>query len=84
MPVDEIVLAAQEADGVDLLALDDLLTRLAGFDPHQARIVELRYFSGFSIEDTAVVLGISPSTVKREWRAAKAWLRHELDKGNAR
>jgi RNA polymerase sigma factor (TIGR02999 family) len=80
-PVELIVLAAPDAGGVDLLALDDALSRLAAFDPQQARIVELRYFSGFSIEDTAEVLGISPSTVKREWRAAKAWLRHELTAG---
>jgi RNA polymerase sigma factor (sigma-70 family) len=63
---------------VDLLRLDDALNRLAEVDPQQARIVELRYFSGFSIEDTAAVLGVSPSTVKRDWRSAKAWLRHEL------
>jgi RNA polymerase sigma factor (TIGR02999 family) len=81
IPVEQIVLAAPDAGGVDLLALDDALTRLAAFDPQQARIVELRYFSGFSIEDTAEVLGTSPSTVKREWRAAKAWLRHELTAG---
>lgn len=82
-PVEQVILAAQESEGIDLLALDDALTRLAELDPEQARIVELRYFSGFSIEDTARVLDISPSTVKRDWRAAKAWLRHELDKGEA-
>ena len=78
------MLSASKTDGIDLLALDDALTRLAKLDPQQARIVELRFFSGFSIEDTAAVLGISPSSVKREWRAAKAWLRHELTKGDER
>ena len=84
VPVEGLMLAASKTDGIDLLALDDALTRLAELDPQQARIVELRFFSGFSIEDTAVVLGISPSSVKREWRAAKAWLRHELTKGDER
>ena len=84
LPIDAMTLPAQQSSGVDLLALDDALSRLAEIDLEQARIVELRYFSGFSIEDTAAVLGISPSTVKREWRSAKAWLRHELDKGEAR
>ena len=80
LPIEDVALAAQtQGDTVDLLALDNALSRLAEFDPQQARIVELRYFSGFSIEDTAGVLGVSPTTVKREWRAAKAWLRHELD-----
>lgn len=84
VPVEGLMLAASKTDGIDLLALDDALTRLAKLDPQQARIVELRFFSGFSIEDTAAVLGISPSSVKREWRAAKAWLRHELTKGDER
>ena len=84
VPVEGLMLAASKTDGIDLLALDDALTRLAKLDPQQARIVELRFFSGFSIEDTAVVLGISPSSVKRDWRAAKAWLRHELTKGDER
>ena len=84
VPVEGLMLSASKTDGIDLLALDDALTRLAKLDPQQARIVELRFFSGFSIEDTAVVLGISPSSVKRDWRAAKAWLRHELTKGDER
>ena len=84
VPVEGLMLSASKTDGIDLLALDDALTRLAKLDPQQARIVELRFFSGFSIEDTAAVLGISPSSVKREWRAAKAWLRHELTKGDER
>jgi RNA polymerase sigma factor (TIGR02999 family) len=62
----------------DLVSLDDSLTDLAGIDPQQARIVELRYFTGLSIEETAEVLGISPATVKRDWAVARAWLFREL------
>lgn len=65
---------------VDLVALDDALTRLAGLDPQQSRIIELRFFSGLSIQDTSVVLGISPATVKREWATARAWLHREMKK----
>jgi RNA polymerase sigma factor (TIGR02999 family) len=64
--------------GLDLVALDDALNALARLDPQQSRIVELRFFSGLSIEDTAHVLEISPATVKRDWFTAKAWLRHEM------
>lgn len=64
--------------GVDLLALDDALRGLERVDPQQHRIVELRYFGGLSIEETAEVLGISPATVKRDWRIARAWLHREL------
>ena len=58
----------------DLLELDRALSELAGFDEQQSRIVELRFFSGLTIEDTSEVLGISPATVKREWITARAWL----------
>jgi RNA polymerase sigma factor (TIGR02999 family) len=79
LPLDEWAEAvAAEGTGVDLLTLDDALTRLAEFDPDQARIVELRYFSGLSIEETAAVLGVSPATVKRDWSVARAWLKREL------
>lgn len=82
VPIEGLMLAVEQVtNGVDLLALDDALNGLAAIDPQQAQIVELRFFSGFSIEETADVLRISPSSVKRDWRAAKAWLRHELDKG---
>lgn len=64
----------------DLLALDEALTRLAAKEEHLARIVELRFFSGLSVEDTADVLGISDSTVKRDWQMAKAWLQRELSR----
>jgi len=63
---------------VDLLALDEALDRLAKLDPQQGEIIELRYFGGLSIEDTAKVLGISPATVKRSWASARAWLLREM------
>lgn len=59
---------------LDILALDTALTQLAGFDERQTRIVELRFFGGLTVEETAEVLKISPATVKREWSLAKAWL----------
>jgi len=71
--------ASQDDNGVDILALHEALERLAALDPPQARIVELRYFSGLSIEETAESLGMSSSTVKREWKIARAWLRREID-----
>jgi RNA polymerase sigma factor (TIGR02999 family) len=63
---------------VDLLALDDALNDLAWLDPQQSRIVELRFFGGLSIEETAEVMDISPATVKRHWTTARLWLHHEL------
>jgi len=63
---------------VDLSAIDAALSRLEALDPKQGRIVELRFFGGLSIEETAEVVGISPATVKREWALARAWLRREL------
>lgn len=64
---------------IDLEALDEAMARLAGFDAQQAQVVELRFFGGLTIEETAEVIGISPATVKREWTIAKAWLRREID-----
>ena len=66
---------------VDLLALDDALDGLARLDPQQSRIVELRFFGGLSIEDTADVLGIAPATVKRHWSTARVWLHQEMRGG---
>jgi RNA polymerase sigma factor (TIGR02999 family) len=63
---------------VDIEALDEALRRLTVVDPQQCRIVELRFFGGLSIEETAEALGISPTTVKRDWTTAKAWLHQEL------
>lgn len=74
--------AAADASGdariADVLAIDDALQRLAEQDAEQVRIIELRFFAGMTVEDTARVLGRSPRTVKREWRMAKAWLYREL------
>lgn len=60
--------------GLDLLRLDEALSRLRGIDPERAEIVELRYFGGLSIEETGTALGLSPMSVKRRWRSARAWL----------
>jgi len=68
------------AAGIDILALQDALERLAAFDPRKERIVELRYFGGLTIEEAAEVLGLSEATVVREWTIAKAWLRADLSK----
>jgi RNA polymerase sigma factor (sigma-70 family) len=64
--------------GIDVLALDAALVRLAELDPDQARLVELRYFAALTIDDTAAALGVSPATVSREWTVARRWLRREL------
>jgi RNA polymerase sigma factor (TIGR02999 family) len=66
--------------GLDLVAIDDALLSLSRLDPQQSRIVELRFFGGLSIEETAEALGISPSTVKRDWILAKTWIFQELSK----
>jgi RNA polymerase sigma factor (TIGR02999 family) len=63
---------------VDLIALDEALKELEKLDGRQTRIVELRFFGGLSIEETAEVLGLSPATVKREWGTARLWLRRQL------
>jgi len=68
-----------EARAVDLLALDEALATLAKVDPHRSQIVELRFFGGLTIEETAQVMGISTPTVERGWRAARAWLQTELN-----
>jgi RNA polymerase sigma factor (sigma-70 family) len=62
----------------DLVALDEVLTRFAAASPRRAQVVELRYFGGLSIEETAEALDVSPDTVKRDWRLARAWLLREL------
>jgi len=69
----------EQPDAVDLLALDTALTELAALDPEQARIVELRYFGGLTVEETADAVGVSPATVKRQWTVARAWLKRALD-----
>lgn len=80
MPLDEAFTVASQEKSVDLIALDEALNELAKFDERQARVVELRYFSGLSIDETAEVLGISNVTVRRDWNMAKAWLYQEISK----
>jgi RNA polymerase sigma factor (TIGR02999 family) len=80
MTLDDAVAFSREPD-LDVVALDAALARLAELDPRQERIVELRFFSGLEVDETARVLGISTATVKREWRTARAWLYRELRSG---
>ncbi len=77
LTLDEAIATPQERD-LDLVALDDALTALTEIDPQQSRIIELRFFGGLTIEETAEVLSISPATVKRDWNMAKAWLYGEI------
>jgi RNA polymerase sigma factor (TIGR02999 family) len=77
--LNEAMIASKER-AREVVALDDVLKQLAVFDPQQSRIVELRFFGGLTIEETAEVLDLSPATIKREWKTAKAWLYHELAK----
>jgi RNA polymerase sigma factor (TIGR02999 family) len=62
----------------NVIAIDEALERLARIDPRQSRLIELRFFAGLNVEEAAEVMGISPVTIKREWRSAKAWLHREL------
>lgn len=78
LALDDAALIITDERNIDLLALDEALDRLAEIDGQQVRIVELRYFSGLSLEETAEALGISRATVAREWSVAKTWLRREL------
>jgi RNA polymerase sigma-70 factor, ECF subfamily len=77
VPLDEAIVFAPE-QASELIRLDQSLERLAKLDPRQSRIVELRFFGGLTVEETAQVVGISPKTVKREWAMAKAWLHGDL------
>jgi RNA polymerase sigma-70 factor, ECF subfamily len=77
--LDKALIFSEEKSS-ELLALDEALSRLAQWDPRQSRVVELRYFGGLSVEETAEVVGLSGTQVKREWSHAKAWLRGELTK----
>lgn len=80
LQLDEAIGTPAKERSIDLVALDEALNRLAEFDERQARVVELRYFSGMTEEETAEVLGTSPATVRRDWNMAKAWLFHQLTK----
>ena len=80
--LDERLIAAPargDGDEIDLVALDAALEKLAALNARQAKIVELRYFGGLSVEEAGEVLDISPATVKRDWTLARAWLRRELE-----
>jgi len=77
--LEEVIVVSKERSA-ELLALDEALTRLASIDPQQGRIIELRFFGGLTLEETAQVLGISPATVKRDWNVARAWLTREVRK----
>ena len=82
LPLQE-AMAVLPGQDLDFVALDEALTKLAALDPQQSQVVELRFFSGVSVEETARVLDVSERTVKRDWNVAKAWLRRELGRGYA-
>lgn len=77
-------IALAQSQSVDLVALDDAMNELAKLDPQQSRIVELRFFAGLSIEETAQILGISPATVKRHWTTARVWLHDQIRRAERR
>lgn len=79
IPLDE-ALSASTKKSAEIVALDEALNELAKVDPRKSRVVELRYFGGLSVEETAEVLKVSSVTVMREWNKAKAWLYRELSK----
>jgi RNA polymerase sigma factor (TIGR02999 family) len=81
LSLDEALVISPEP-GTDLIALDDALQTLAVFDERKSKVVELRFFGGLSVEETAEVLSVSPVTVMRDWGLAKVWLLRELDKAN--
>jgi len=77
VPLDEAMIVSEERTA-EVVALDDALKSLAEIDPRKSQIVEMRFFGGLSIEETAEVLKVSPGTIMREWTLAKAWLRREM------
>lgn len=76
-------LVADHCQSTDVIALDEALSRLKDLDPEHSRIVELRYFGGLTVEETADVMGVSPATIKRQWALARAWLKRALDSAPA-
>jgi RNA polymerase sigma factor (TIGR02999 family) len=82
LDLDSEALAAVNQPGMDLVALDDALNALSAIDARKGRVVELRFFGGLSVKETAEVLGISAETVQRDWKIAKSWLRRELAGGS--
>jgi RNA polymerase sigma-70 factor, ECF subfamily len=81
VPLEDPLLLTEE-QSEELLALDEALERLAAFDERQSRVVELRFFGGLTVEETAEALGIAPKTVKRDWVVARAWLHREVKKSS--
>jgi RNA polymerase sigma-70 factor (ECF subfamily) len=82
LPLDEALAPSPQA-GVDLVAIDDALKALTRLDHRKGRVVELRFFGGLSVKETAEALQVSAETVMRDWKLAKSWLRREMDKGNS-
>jgi RNA polymerase sigma factor (TIGR02999 family) len=82
LPLEDAMVVLPGPD-LDFVALDEALNKLAEIDPQQSQVVELRFFSGLSVEETAKVMSVSERTVKRDWHVAKAWLRRELSRGGA-
>ena len=82
LPLDEGLVFSPEKSAA-LIALDEGLNELAKFDSRKARIVELRYFGGMSVEEVSEVLGVHPNTVMRDWSLAKVWLKREITRGAA-
>ena len=80
LPLEDSPEYLSEERSEELIALDEALTRLQELDPRQSQVVELRFFGGLTVEETAEVLGISPKTVKRDWAVARAWLHGEMSK----
>lgn len=77
-------LAAAKELGTNLVAVDDALNSLAAVDSRKGQVVEMRFFGGLSVKETAEVLKISPETVQRDWKLAKSWLRREMSRGHSR
>jgi RNA polymerase sigma factor (TIGR02999 family) len=76
--LDEVAVVSPTVDDGNLVAIDEALVGLARIDPRKAQIVEMRFFGGLTVEEIGAVLDVSAGTIKRDWRAAKAWLHHEL------
>ncbi|MCH7716873.1 MAG: sigma-70 family RNA polymerase sigma factor [Gemmatimonadetes bacterium] len=83
LPLEDSPEFLSEERSEELIALDEALTRLQELDPRQSQVVELRFFGGLTVEETAEVLGISPKTVKRDWAVARAWLHGEMSKDHS-
>ena len=77
--LEDAAVVAPDTGGIDVAALDEVLTRLAAIDEQKARVVELRFFAGLTVDQTAAALGVSPSTIARDWQFARVWLHRELE-----